>query len=212
MLSYAKKASHFQTIIMVSCFLASICYSAMIVFNVADVFFDWCEFSEVFAKGTFSSIPVDSNLATFLFCASCVSGTIICFIMVAFYGGYIKKHIRCMFTSEESRACDKKYSRHFFTYELQISMGELVAKDIIQSNLLLYFWMQKREECVDFWTKMFVVCSILAHTKIFVCLAKNLSGLRVKEELGIGVCVFGFINSLLCLSFTLFFYSVATMC
>ena len=197
---------------MVSCVSTSICYFALIVFNMADAFFDWCEFSELYAKRKFSSISADSDLAILLFCASCVSGTIICFVMLAFYGGYIKKHRQCVFTSEKSWECDKKCSRHFFTYELQISMGELVSKDIVQSNLLLYFFLHKGEECVDFWAMVFVVCSIVANAKLFVCFAKNLCCLRVKGELEVGLCVFGLINSLCCLCFTMFFYSVTTMC
>ena len=178
-----------------SSFVNTIClntwYSALIIFNAADVYYDWCEFSELYTKHTFSSMQVENVIATFLLFVSCLSGTLVCWAILLLYGSYILDHLPYICTSHE---CKKECGvDNFVENEFQFSSLELVFKDIIQSTLFLYYWSLDKKICVDFLTKVFVVCSILAHIKLSVCFVKN--------------CSFGSVVSLIFLGLTLFYFT-----
>ena len=167
----------------------NIWYSALIIFNVADVFYDWCEFSELYTKHTFSSMQVENIITTVLLFVSCLFGTLVCLAILRLYGSYIIDHLPYMCTSHE---CKKECGvDDFVDKEFGFSSVELFFKDIIQSILFLYYWSLDEKKCVDLLTKVFVMCSILAHIKLSVCFVKNRFW-------------FGFIVSLIFLGLTLF--------
>lgn len=170
--------SLFQATTMVSCFVKTIVYLVLIVFNVVDFCCDFCEWSELYAKQKFISMQVENNLTPFLLFVSWAIGLLVCAAMLFLYGSYIKDHFFCTF-----HGCNKKCAPGFFELEFQFSSMELWFKDAIQSGLFLCHWsLGEKTPCVHSLTKGFVLCSILAHAKLSVCFWKNYFSYQEKER------------------------------
>ena len=194
---------------MLCCFAKVIFYFALTVYHCADCFFDWRGYHELYNEGTFSAIPKHNSLADGFFLASCLSGTILSIAMLIAYSYYIKYHVMCMCTSD---TCDKECDRRFITLELAISVFELLFKDDIQSVLVFLIYQSGPEkECVSSLTKVFTICSIIAHLKLLICFFSKLCGIGAGEKCDGGVkclfCFLGSIGSFIFLVFTSLYFA-----
>ena len=191
--------SLFQATTMVSCFVKTIVYLVLIVFNVVDFCCDVCELSELYAKQKFTSMQVENPLTTILLFVSCANGLLVCAAMLFLYGRYIMDHLSCTFDE-----CNRQCTPRFFEYEFQFSSMELWFKDAIQSGLFLCHWsLGEKLACIHSQTKVFVLCSIFAHLKLSACFLKNYLSYEKKEH---HRAKFGFV-SLFFLGFTLVCYT-----
>lgn len=153
----------------------------------------------------------------FLF--SCGFGTVSSMIMIRVYFYIIKFHRNCIrkdCKSSSRHLCYQKFSQHFLSAELWISLiMELLLKDDIQSYLL--FWISKcqsslLDRSLSSLALWMAVCSVVAHLKLSICFFTKLSNLGVAEKIHylngtvkVSACLIGILGSVLCLRFTLTF-------
>lgn len=194
---------------MLCCFAKSVFYFGLMVYHIADVYFDWKGYAKLDDKDAFSAIPNGSSVGDGFYLASCISGTVLSLAMLVSYCFYIYFHLSCMCTSAE---CRKDCDRRFLMLELVVSVGELLCKDDIQSILMfLIYDSGDGQKCVGTLTKVYAICSIIAHLKLLVCFATKLCGLGSGEKCDSGVkcvfCFFGCVGSSIFLVFTSLYFA-----
>ena len=178
-------------------------------YHVADGYFDWLGYYELQNNEAFYAIPKGSTVAEWFFLASCISGTLFSLVMLVVYGYYIIYHLSCMCTLDD---CSKECNRRFLTKELVVSVCELLFKDDIQSILLFMIYNSGPEkECISHLTKVFVICSMIAHLKLLACFATKLCGFGAGEKCDSGLkclfCFLGCIGSVIFLIFTSLYFA-----
>ena len=192
------------------CYAKIVYYIVLIAYHSCDSWFDWCNYFELYAGKPFSGID------EFLFCFSCAFGLLISLAMIAVYAYYIKYHWECI--RRRCRGykllCDKKCNRHFNEVELLLSVMELLGKDNIQSGVLIWMCNSQPIFTPPSWHFItFSLCSVCAYVKLAVCFVTKLFGLGTGEEDCLYryvskdnktlACVFGSINSVLFIAFSL---------
>lgn len=192
------------------CFLKIVLYLGLIVYHVADMYFDWRVYHEYMTSQSSSLIPKDTKTSGVLFLVSCITGTLLSLLLIVVYCYYIKYH-RSYLAS--SRGWISDCNPRVVLMESVLVFMELVCKDGIQSTLCLiaYYNFNINTDCIEVSTKAFVACSVIANSKLLVCFATKLCGIGTGEEVGslfkCLLCFLGCVGSLVFLFFTSLYFT-----
>ena len=192
------------------CYAKILFYVGLIVYHIVDFCVDWLAYHKLETEGTFSAIPHHNSVASVLFLASCISGTLSGVVMIVVYGYYIKHHRASMASLNRYSVRVKECDVGFVVLELAISLCEMVFKDGIQSALLFAVYNSDGEPNEDSanaprLSKVFAVSAIVGNVKLFACFTSKLYGLGSGETCSSGLkCLACFLGSMCSLTFMYF--------
>ena len=163
---------------MLCCWLKTLYYIILISYHACDGVFDWLNYFELSDNGSFSGLEEP------LFCFSCAFGLLTSLGMIVVYGCYITFHGKCIYRGCRGYKLLNSCNRSFNDFELLFSILELLGKNGIQSYILGRFYKSQSDilEEPTCYFLAFVLCRLVAYSKLCLCFITKLCGCGVGEQ------------------------------